>query len=719
MTPPEDGDRQGELGRRHRERMARKSRDQSAAVAEIGPIPAVKDPKRRKACERDLHRFLTTYFPHSTGLKPFSPDHIRVIERIQKCALKGGRFLQAVYRGFAKSTIAENTAIWATAYGHRGYVVLFGADKGAADDQIESIRLELETNDMLYDDFPEMCHPVRALDGKPQRCKSQACDGERTHIEFKAGRIVLADVRVPKGWMPRAKAGSRAPCAGAILRTKGLMGGSRGLKHKRPDGTAVRPDFVILDDFQTDESANSPPQCMKRLGVIKKSVVKLAGHSKSLAIVGNATVIAKNDAVDQILTLPEYAAWQTERIPLVRKWADAHETVWLATYKDLRTTYDRDDPESQTRAHAAATAYYRQHRAEMDAGCEVSWEHCYDAETEISAVQHAYNALIDDGEEAFMSEYQQQPLEVQLGSGAMTVEAVRAKASGRAWRTVPAAAKWLTAHVDVHDDLLFWSVLAIAADATATVVDYGAWPRQSRSYFTLRDARPTLRDWCHQAAAASRQQPPTSKEAVIQAGLVALCRALLATEYARDDGVHASIDRLGVDIGYVEDTVMEAIRAIGAGPRVVPVRGVGITASSKPLIEWKIPAKDKGDHWIWTVEQGRRYRVVKFDTNNWKSRLRNAVVAAAGDAGSLTLPGKPEEHLLLGEHLAAEYPNETEGRGRKLEEWSLRPGLDNHHLDNLANCLVFGSVLGAVLPGTSGVRKARAAKKRKPNVSYL
>lgn len=717
---PPDDDHQGELGRRHRERMARRSREQTAAVAEIGPIPPVKDPKRRRACERDLHLFLTTYFPHSTGLNPFSDDHRRVIERIQRCALSGGRFWQAVYRGFAKSTIAENTAIWATAYGHRGYVVIFGADKGAADDQIESIRLELETNDLLYEDFPEMCHPIRALEGKPQRCKSQCLDGERTYIEWKAGRIVLADVRVPKGWMPRVKAGTRAPCAGAILRTKGLMGGSRGLKHKRPDGTAVRPDFVILDDIQTDESALSPPQCTKRLGVIKKSVVKLAGHNKALAIVANNTVIAKNDAVDQVLTLPEYSAWQTERIPMVRSWGSAHETHWLSTYKDLRTTYDRNDPESQARAHAAATEYYRAHRAVMDAGFEVSWEHCYDPEKEISAQQHAMNALIDDGIESFMSECQQTPLELQLGSGAMTVEMVRAKASGRAWRTVPATARWLTSHMDVHDDLLYVGVLAIGEDFTAQVIEYGTWPKQSRSYYTLRDAKPTLREWCDQVARHSRQVAPTTKEAVILAGLVHVARELLSREYPRDDGSVAQVDRLGIDIGYQEDTVMQAIRAIGAGPRVVPMRGVGITASGKPIVEWKGPARDKGDHWLWTVEAGRNYRVVKYDSNHWKSRLRNAIAAATGDAGGLSLPGKPEEHHLLGEHLAAEYPTETEGRGRKLEEWNAKPGgHDNHHLDNLNNCLVLGSVLGAVLPGTAVIRRPRPGKKRKPNVRYL
>ena len=36
-----------------------------------------------------------------------SDDHVRVIGRVQDCVLRGGRFINAVYRGFAKSTISE------------------------------------------------------------------------------------------------------------------------------------------------------------------------------------------------------------------------------------------------------------------------------------------------------------------------------------------------------------------------------------------------------------------------------------------------------------------------------------------------------------------------------------------------------------------------------------------------------------------------------------
>ena len=43
----------------------------------------------------------------------------------------------------------------------------------------------------------------------------------------------------------------------------------------------------------------------------------------------------------------------------------------------------------------------------------------------------------------------------------------------------------------------------------------------------------------------------------------------------------------------------------------------------------------------------------------------------------------------------------TEGRGRTVDEWKVRPGGgDNHWLDCLVGCAVGGSVQGVSLPGT-------------------
>jgi hypothetical protein len=57
----------------------------------------------------------------------------------------------------------------------------------------------------------------------------------------------------------------------------------------------------------------------------------------------------------------------------------------------------------------------------------------------------------------------------------------------------------------------------------------------------------------------------------------------------------------------------------------------------------------------------------------------------------------------LAEHLTSEYRVKTEGRGRVVDEWKLRPeASDNHWLDGLVGCAVAASILGAGLPSTGG-----------------
>jgi hypothetical protein len=79
-----------------------------------------------------------------------------------------------------------------------------------------------------------------------------------------------------------------------------------------------------------------------------------------------------------------------------------------------------------------------------------------------------------------------------------------------------------------------------------------------------------------------------------------------------------------------------------------------------------------------------------------------------GDPGCLSLFGsQPETHRLFAEHITAEYSVKTEGRGRTVDEWKLRPEqFDNHWLDCLVGSAVAGSIQGVVLFGTDGVRVA-------------
>ncbi|GIW81595.1 MAG: hypothetical protein KatS3mg105_3402 [Gemmatales bacterium] len=102
-------------------------------------------------------------------------------------------------------------------------------------DMLDSIGMELDGNDLLLKDFPEVVYLIHDLDGIANRCKGRLCKGERTHIGWTAREILLPTI-----------AGSTA--SGAIIKVAGITGRIRGMKYKRADGKTVRPTLVVLDD---------------------------------------------------------------------------------------------------------------------------------------------------------------------------------------------------------------------------------------------------------------------------------------------------------------------------------------------------------------------------------------------------------------------------------------------------------------------------------------
>ena len=661
-----------------------RSRERTRKGSDIGEIPKVKNKARRNRCRNDLERFLVTYFPYSTGMSPFSDDHRRVIARIQDCLLRGGRFCNAVYRGFAKSTISENALLWATLYGHRRFVAIFAAEAGLADKAITSIKTELSDNDLLYEDFPEVCHAIRALEGKPQRCASQTYAGRRTHVQWKQDTVVLPAID-----------GSKA--GGSIITSKGLTGSILGLRHKAPDGRQLRPDFTIVDDPQTRESAKSPVQCKARLDILKKSVMKLSGHKTSMACVVNATVIQDDDMVDQLLDPAKNPGWQCERIPMVREWSKRHEDLWLDKYATLRKTFAKDVIGDQARAHKEANEFYLANRDEMDAGCKVSWESCFDPECEHSAIQHAYNALIDDGEEVFMSEFQQQPLKDAATTGGITTDDIRSRVVNVGRWVVPRGLDTLTAFVDVQQQLLYWAVVAWGHQLRGHLVAYGAYPDQGRAYFTLRDAKKTLSK-AHGA----------NVEAAIHAGLEELAAMLLEREFSREnDDAVLRVGQLFIDANWAQTqgVVRDFARRSKWGPRVLPTHGRFVGATSATLSD-KAPDRGERIGANWRTSTIQRQRHVLFDTNAWKTFVATRMKLPVGDPQGFTI--HTGTHDMLAEQLASEVPVRAESKMRIVDEWRLIPGRDNHLLD----CVV-GTAVAASYSGLSAVGASTVGGERK------
>ncbi len=227
--PEPDGDPYATLKDRARARNAALS----LAGRDIGELPAVVDPDRKARAATDFRYFCEAYFPLTFHLA-WSSDHQKVIERIEQEVLEGRLFAMAMPRGSGKSTISECACIWAVLFGHREFVCLIGSDEGHAVEMLDSIKMELDGNELLLADFPEVVYPVHCLDGIANRCSGQLYQGERTFISWTAKEIVLPTI-------PESKA------SGAIIKVGGITGRIRGMKYKRSDGQTVRPSLVILD----------------------------------------------------------------------------------------------------------------------------------------------------------------------------------------------------------------------------------------------------------------------------------------------------------------------------------------------------------------------------------------------------------------------------------------------------------------------------------------
>ena len=667
---PEDG----------RERSRESRREATRAKQDIASqLGKVKNPRRRKKAEKSYEFFARTYFPERFD-KPFSEDHLKTIALIEEAVLRGGKLAVAMPRGSGKTTLIEVACIWALLIGARNFVVLIGSDKDAALEMLESIKSELESNDLLAEDFPLEVGPFALLEGEARRCNGQRYGSDRTYVQWKADRVVFATIK-----------GSKA--SGGLIRVAGITGRIRGMKFTRHDGKSVRPDLCVPDDPQTDDSAVSASQTNYREGILTKAIRGLAGPGKKISILMPCTVIVKNDLADRVFDRRRHPDWDGVRLKALYSFP-TNMKLWEEYARLYRESRERGASGSE------ATAFYKKNRAAMDAGCKIAWDARYEP-GEISGIQYCMNLFLFS-RSVFFSEHQNEPEEEILHSGRITAEAVLGKLNGRKRGEVPKDCQWLVAHVDVHNEILYWMVLAIEPGYRCYTIDYGTWPGQHVRYFQQSDPPQKL----------SVAYPRQSTDGVIAAGLQELAlKHLLPRRYPREGGGDVPIDLVACDAGYRPETVATVIRATAQGSRFWPTKGVPFGPAKKPFTEYK-PEKGVilGRHWRRCVTRVVSMLTLEMDVNRWKSFTRDRVMTALGDGASWSLFGQdPREHQLLADQLAAQYPTEVSGPWGKMEQWAVPPAKpDDHWFDNLVDALCAASALPA------GPKLAEWERKKKP-----
>ncbi len=185
-------------------------------------------------------------------------------------------------------------------YGHRNFVCLIGSDEGHACDMLDSIKTELDSNDLLLADFQRFVFPSKPSMGFRIAANGQLYKGKRTQIGWTAKEVVLPTIE-----------GSSA--SGAIIKVAGLTGRIRGMKFKRPD---VEQFVQVLWYWMTHRrmrGARSLSQCANRESILAGAVLGLAGPGKKISGIMPCTVIRPGDMADNILDRNRHPEWNGER----------------------------------------------------------------------------------------------------------------------------------------------------------------------------------------------------------------------------------------------------------------------------------------------------------------------------------------------------------------------------------------------------------------------
>jgi hypothetical protein len=656
------------------------SAERTRRTQEKGPLPPVQNPERRAKALASLQVYCETY-KKATFYWDWSADHLTAIDRLEECVLRGGLFAIAMTRGGGKSALARAAAEWAVLKGVRRFPVLIGATDDLAEDLLMMIKNTFERNDLLSEDFPEVCHPVRMLEGRANKCKGQTIDGERT-------RMVWSDHEIALPHIPGSV------CSGAVILACGITGSIRGLNRPAPDGGVMRPDLVLLDDIQTRESAASPTQTEKRESTVLGDVLELAGPDTQIAAVMPCTAIYPNDLTDRFLDRNRRPEWRGERFKAVYKFPDRKD-LW-DTYADIRADSMRAGGDG-----SQATEFYVLNRDEMDRGAVVAWPQRMKP-GEVSGLQCAMNVKIDKPD-TFAAEWQNEPRApgdmVELRQ--LDEKALALKLNNLPRGTVPRECNKVTAFIDVQAEILFYAACGWTDRFGGALVQYGTYPQQPRPLFTAGEPDVKL----------SQIHKGAERGARIYAGLSVLVPQILGQQYQQDGASGPlSVSLCMIDCGFETDSVHEYISRSQFRALLKPSKGRGVKADQKPMSEYrKAPGDLTGWNWRIDAAHAGKGRFVSFDTYSWKTALCELLLAAPGASRSFYLPGGDlqKDHPLLTTHLLAEYRTPTFGQGRVVEVWKSRPDQrENHWLDCIIGASVAAGVTGLQFSATGEAKKA-------------
>ena len=598
--------------------------------------------RRDASLEADPAAWLLAYLPQ-TYSRPFEAPHREIIARAVEAIATGGRYCVAAPRGLGKTSLLWGVTLWAVLTGRSAFPVVVAWSERAAKRALAFWRNALAYAERLVRDYWSVCGPFAQARGLAQKVAATwwGDTGAPTHaaLRLSDGLIQLPDSR---GGLGAASIG----------------GNVRGLNLPLPSGELLRPTLVLVDDVQDRDVARSPSRVRATIERIDADIAGLGNTGASLPILMAANCIAHDDVAAHYLASP---SWRASRIPCVVSWPDGFFTPGSR----VRALWDQWHEARLDGDDEAARRILAEHREEMERGLVVSAPVALtrDGRTAAETVMHAYYTL---GHDAFVAEYQQQPVTPDDVPGGVHLRraTLAAKVDGERGE-VPPWAVLVVASTDINPSYGLTSVIvAYGVDQTARVVWHGITPLSLPATATLAQSVRTL-----------------------YAALRALGVELVRTV----PRLHAwAIDAGGQNFDVVT-------RFADASPRVARARVLAMTGRASHRYVASGRTVLPGDvrehcHGCATTKHGRTVRWVVWDADYWAEAMQRAVAADVGTPGGLSF-ARGDHRELYDQLLAVRLAGKADIGGRAVYRWTELPGKHDYH-DALAQAYAAAAYLG-------------------------
>ncbi len=452
-------------------------REQSRVIETVHP--SFESLQRRAELEPDFQKWSEYYLP-DLFYKESGKVHEDAFRKCQKCIDNGGRFATSMPRGTGKSAIGKAASIYAPLTGKRKFVVPIGSSIDNAQSYHDFLVNCLTANKRIEEDYPEVTTFFNALDGSAHKAKYQLfSDKTLTGIRLKPHLIVFPNVRRPDG--------APYPCAEAVIAIKSIDGRIRGKDFVTQSGKTARPDLVIPDDIQDEDTAASDILSEKMESKVISVVMNLAGNDVKIACYMPCTIQRIGDVSSRFVDRQKHPDFQGDNIPLFIEWPDDFEAGG-GYWAEYETIWRSDLPDEEK--NAQLNAFLQTNWEAMHAGAVVSWESRIRG-GELSAVQTGMNLFFENGE-SFFAEYQGKPLQQGATVYSLTPGLIQSRADpDRQAGTVP---EWVVSKVAATDCnpsyALTSAIVGFGNDQTAAVLWYGLYtdhPLPIRQNLTQRE----------------------------------------------------------------------------------------------------------------------------------------------------------------------------------------------------------------------------------------